>query len=144
MSILDGVQPRRSLLTRLFADQRVAFLAVGIFNTAFGFTVFTVLQLTLGRVVHYLIVLALSHAIGVLEAFILYRRRVFKVRGNVLVDLLRFESVNVGTLIVNAILLPVLVEVVGLAVIPAQGIVILANGLISFLGHRHFSFRRVP
>ena len=129
-------------LARLADDQRVAFLLVGAFNTAFAFAVFSALQLTLGRVVHYLVVLTVSHTIGVFEAFILYRRRVFKVEGNFLVDLLRFESVNIGTLITNAVLLPLLVEGASLPVIPAQAVVVGANAVISFFGHKHFSFRR--
>jgi putative flippase GtrA len=142
VSTPDAAVAPPSRLTRLAQDQRVVFLVVGAVNTAFGFAVFTALQLTLGRVAHYLLVLAISHVIGVFEAFLLYRRRVFKVEGNFLIDLLRFESVNVSTLITNAVLLPLLVEVAAVPVIPAQAVVVAANAVISFFGHKHFSFRR--
>lgn len=122
--------------------QLLAFLGAGAFNTAFAFGVFAALQLALGDAVHYLVVLLLAHVIGVLEAIVVYRRGVFQVRGNVLQDLVRFESVYLAALAVNAALLPLLVEVAGLPVIGSQLLVVVATSLVSFFGHKHFSFRR--
>ena len=122
--------------------QLLAFLGAGALNTAFAFGVFAVLQLTLAGHVHYLVVLLVAHVVGVLEAFAVYRRGVFKVQGNVLQDLARFESVYLVALAVNAALLPLLVEVGGLPVIGSQLLVVLATSLVSFFGHKHFSFRR--
>lgn len=130
------------LATRLRNDERVAFLGAGVFNTAFGFGLFAVLELTLGRIAPYLVVLLVAHVVAVLVAFVVYRRGVFKVEGNLLVDLLRFESVYLVALAVNLLLLPVLVEGAGLAVIPAQGLIVFVTAGISFFGHKHFSFRR--
>lgn len=122
--------------------QLVAFLGAGAFNTAFAFGVFALLQITLADHVHYLVVLLIAHVLGVLEAFAVYRRGVFKVQGNVLRDLARFESVYLVALAVNAALLPLLVEVGGLPVIGSQFLVVVATSLVSFFGHKHFSFRR--
>ncbi len=72
----------------------------------------------------------------------LHRRFVFRVRGHVWLDLARFEVVNLAALGLNAVLLPLLVEVAGLPVILAQ---VVAGGLAvigTYFGHLLFSFRR--
>jgi putative flippase GtrA len=131
-------------LRGLHRDERVAFVGVGAFNTLVGATLFVVLELTVGHVVGYMVVLLIAHVLSVLCAFILHRRLVFRVTGNVLVDLVRFEMVYLGGLGINAILLPVLVEVVQLPVILSQFLIVSVTALVSFLGHKHFSFRRSP
>ncbi len=137
----EATRPRWTL-RRLLADERVAFLGVGALNTGVGAVAFISLQLTLGRVTHYLVVLLCAHVISVLIAFGLHRRLVFRVRGNVLVDLLRFETVYLGALAVNLAVLPLLVEVAGIPVIGSQLLIVFITSLISFFGHKHFSFRR--
>lgn len=120
------------------------FLVVGSLNTAIGVVSFVALQLMLGAVLHYVVVLLMSHVISVLIAFVLHRRFVFQVSGSgsILVDLARFESVYLGVLLLNLLVLPLLVEVGGLPVIPAQlgfgGVM----AVLSWFGHKNFSFRR--
>jgi putative flippase GtrA len=140
----DRVGPRFSMdwLRGLHRDQRVAFVGVGVVNTVLGTMFFIGLELTLGRVAGYLVVLVISHVLSVLCAFALHRRLVFKVTGNVLIDLARFELVYLGGLLANLTLLPLLVEVVGLPVIAGQLVAVGIMAPISFLSHRHFSFRR--
>ncbi|WP_336923668.1 GtrA family protein [Aquipuribacter sp. SD81] len=127
---------------RLAGDERVLFVGVGAVNTLIGTVAFVGLQLTLGRVAHYLVVLLAAHVVSVLCAFVLHRRLVFRVRGNVLLDLLRFETVYLGALGVNLLALPLLVEVAGLPVIPSQLLVVFVTALMSYVGHKYFSFRR--
>jgi putative flippase GtrA len=129
-------------LLRAIRDQRVAFLVVGAMNTAIGIVWFTVFHLLLGGVVHYLVLLVMAHVASVLCAFVLYRRIVFRVQGHVLRDLARFELVYLGGLAVNLALLPVVVEVGGVPVLPAQLLIVGVTAVISFFGHKHFSFRR--
>jgi len=124
-------------------DHQVArFAMVGVVNSAFSFGVFAGLQLTLGKHVHYLVVLAISHVVSVLEAYVLQRWLVFRVRGRWWRDLARFWSVYLVALVVNAAALPFLVEVAHMAVLPAQAIIMLCTALGTFLVHRSFTFRR--
>lgn len=120
----------------------VRFGLVGVVNTAFGYGVFIALQLTLGTVTHYLVVLGISHVLGVLWSYVLQRRLVFRVRGHWWRDLMRFWSVYLVSLGFNAVALPLLHEVVHIPVIPAQGIVLLVSALGTYVAHRSFSFRR--
>lgn len=130
------------LLFRLVRDQRVAFLLVGGTNTAIGMGWFTVFQLTIGRHLGYMASLVAAHIASVLCAFVLYRRFVFRVRGHVWRDLARFEVVNLSALAVNLVSLPLAVEVLNLAPILAQLLVTVVTLLISWFGHKGFSFRR--
>jgi putative flippase GtrA len=123
-------------------EQGLRFLIVGAFNTAFGFVLFALMLHLAGDRVHYLVVLVVAMIIAVLVAFAAYRIFVFKVRGDVLRDLGRFSLVYVGALAFNVIALPLLVEVVGLAILTAQAILVVSTVITSFLLHRSFSFRR--
>lgn len=137
------------LFLRLVRDQRVAFLLVGGVNTVVGFVLFVVFDMTLGRaldatagqVVGSLATLACAHVLGVLCAFVLHRRFVFRVRGHILRDLARFESVYLVALGINAVTLPLLVQL-GFDRIVAQAVITLATTILSYVGHRYFSFRR--
>jgi putative flippase GtrA len=136
-------------LIRLIRDQRVAFLIVGAINTGVGFGLFVACSVTVGRFVDSrfgaiagsLVTVALSHVLSVLFAFVMHRRLVFRVRGHVMHDLVRFESVYLTTFGINVVSLAVLVEL-GVPRIPAQAIVFFPILLLNYLGHRYFSFRR--
>jgi len=129
-------------LLRVVRDQRVAFLVVGGINTVFGYLCFAVFLVTVGQRSHYLAALACAHVVSVLFAFVLYRFVVFRVRGHVLADLWRFETVYLAALAVNFVLLPVLVEFAHLPVLLAQALIVLVTSLMSWMGHKHYSFRR--
>ena len=136
-------------LVRLVHDQRMAFLVVGAINTLVAFGIFVACSESVGHYVDHrlgkvpgsLVTVGISHVLTVLFAFVMHRRFVFRVRGHVLRDLMRFESVYLTALAINAVALPVLVEL-GLARIPAQAIIVASTMLLSYFGHRHFSFRR--
>ena len=126
---------------RVIRDQRVAFLLVGGINTVVGFACFAGFLVLLGKQ-RYLVALVCAHVVSVLVAFVLYRLAVFRVRGHVLRDLWRFETVYLTALGVNFVLLPVLVEIAHLPVLLAQALIVLVTSLMSYLGHKHYSFRR--
>ena len=132
-------------LFRLVRDQRVAFLIIGGINTLMGTLWFVGFQLLLGDrfgTFTYMLSLGCAHVCAVLTAFVLYRRFVFRVRGHVWVDLARFELVNLSALGINALALPFVVQGLHIAPIPAQLLVTCVTALISYFGHRDFSFRR--
>lgn len=144
----DGEQ-RPGLILRLIKDQRVAFLLVGATNTGVGFLLFVFFDLTVGQwldvavneTIGSLGVLFCSHVIGVLFAFVLYRKFVFKVKGHVWRDLARFESVYLVSIGINAVVLPILVNL-GWNRILAQLSILIVTTLISYFGHKGFSFKR--
>lgn len=129
-------------LLRLVRDQRIAFLLVGVTNTVIGTVWFVVFQQLLQARLGYIVVLLCAHVAAVLCAFVLYRRFVFRVTGHVWRDLARFEVVNLSALAFNLVTLPLLVELAGLPVLLSQLLITGVTMLISFFGHRGFSFRR--
>lgn len=134
------------LISRVLADQRIRFLMVGGVNTVVGYAIFAALTYWVLADVPfgYLISLIISYAIAITLAFVLYRRFVFPVKGNVVRDFLRFVSVYAVAIGANILALPALVEVVGLHPLPAQAIVLVVTTILSFVGHKYFSFRRSP
>lgn len=122
----------------------VRYLLVGAVNTALGLTVFTSLQLLLGEQLTYVGVLLITHVVGVLVAFALYRWYVFRVTGHVLRDLLRFWSVYLAGLGLNVVVLAVGVEVLHQPAVLVQAAVFVGTPLLTYVGHSRFSFRRKP
>ena len=141
-----GMSGPPGLLLRVVRDQRAAFLLVGALNTVIGIGWFAVFLVTVGQLWGqpwgYLAALACSHVLSVLCAFVLYRFVVFRVRGHVLADLWRFETVYLAALAVNAVLLPVLVEIAHLPVLLAQALIVVVTSVMSWVGHKHYTFRR--
>lgn len=139
----------RELSRRILADERVRFLAVGGFNTAFGFAIFVLADLSLGRAIRdagspvwaSIASLLTSQIIASIPAFYLYRRLVFKVSGNVVRDFLRFQSVYIVPVSLNLFALPFLVWL-GMNAILAQALIVCVNVVINYVGHKYFSFKR--
>jgi putative flippase GtrA len=129
-------------LLRIVKDRRVAFVIVGGVNTVVGLAWFALFDVTIGRHAGYMYTLGAAHVASVLCAFVLYRRFVFRVRGHMWLDLGRFEVVNLTSLGINAVLLPILVEVFHLAPLVAQVLITFVTMVVSYIGHRDFSFRR--
>ena len=134
--------PIRRRLGALAADERVRFVAIGVFNTLFAYALFVLFEWAFdGR---YLLSLLASYFIATLCAFVLHRRFTFGVTGRekVWLDFVRFESVYVVMLVVNAVLLALFVEVAGWPSLTAQAVIVVITTAISYLGHKFFSFRR--
>jgi putative flippase GtrA len=131
----------RRVAAGLLGDQRVRYLAVGGYNTVSSYLLFVGLELAFGDVVNYLVLLVVAMVLSVLQAFVLHRRFVFHATdGHWPGQLLRFSQVYAGAFAVNLALLPVLVDVVGLPVIEAQGVLVFTTVTASFVGHRRWSF----
>ncbi|ETW26386.1 MULTISPECIES: GtrA family protein [Mycobacterium] len=138
-------------LIRLFRDQRVAFLVVGGINTVIGFAIFIACSVIVGQFIDHrygkvlgsMVTVVLTHVLALLSAFVMHRRFVFRVRGHVLRDLMRFWSVYLTAGAINLLALPLLVKL-GMNRIPAQALIIATLTVLSYFGHRHFSFRRGP
>lgn len=148
---LEPETPLPGPLMRFVQDQRVAFLIVGGINTVVGMGLFVAFSLTIGEVVDRrfgrvagaLATVVIAHVLSVLFAFVMHRRFVFRVQGHILRDLTRFWSVYLAAGAINLVALPVLVEL-GLQRIPAQAMIVASTMILSYFGHRHFSFRRSP
>lgn len=124
--------------------EKLRFVVVGGFNTVLGFGAFALIQFLIGAWVGEVLVLVLAHISVSSIAFILHRRITFRVDGNVVIDFLRFQSVYIIPIGINLVILPLLVRLAGMNVYLAQGIITVVTVVVSYFGHKYFSFRRKP
>ncbi|MEO5921593.1 MAG: GtrA family protein [Pseudolysinimonas sp.] len=129
-------------IRRLLADERTRFLLTGGINTVVGYGLFALVQWTVGHLIGYVASLLIAHLLASLLAFTLYRRYVFRVSGRWFVDFLRFQTVYLLPLAANVVALPLLVAVAGLNVYLAQAMIVIVSTVVSYFGHKYFSFRR--
>lgn len=140
-----GVSGPPGWLLSVIKDQRVAFLIVGGINTVVGTLWYWLFWFLLkdigGRYAHF-VALVPTYIFSILCAFVLYRKLVFKVRGHVLRDLVRFSSVYVTTFLLNIPLMWFIKDVLGFHPMIAQVLNTLVMTVSSFIFHKRFSFRR--
>jgi len=103
--------------------------------------VFALLFELCGRQINYVVIGCLSQAISVVSAFLVYRRYVFGAAGRWSSSFLRFNISQLVSFTTGIAALYLLVSGAGLSPVLAQAIVICASVMISYLLHRHFSFR---
>ncbi|MFT4285225.1 MAG: GtrA family protein [Protaetiibacter sp.] len=90
----------------------------------------------------YFLAIVIAQALTISVAFPVYRRFVFRSKGALWPDFLRFLSVWMGGAIAGFIATPLLVELVRIDPFIAHLIAVVVVSILSFLGHRFFSFRR--
>jgi putative flippase GtrA len=141
---LDGLRdhPTLGLPIRFFFRRReqVLYLAVGGWNTIFGYGVWALLQYVLGERLNYLVIVVLSWPVAVLNAYLGYRFLVFRSRASVLGELPRFSLVYLASLIANLALLPVAMLVLPFSIYVDQALFLGTLVACSYLGHRYYSF----
>ena len=123
-------------------SQKLQYLLIGGWNTVFGYAVFTALYYygTTRFHLHYVIPLLLSHLISVTSAYLVYKRFVFKTKGNFIREYWRFCTFYWFSLAANLILLPALVELCGMNPVISQGLFIIVAAVTSYLWHAHYTF----
>lgn len=138
----DTVDPVTRTLRRMLDDERVRFVIVGGVNTVVAYVLFVVFEWVTGGA--YLLSLAVAYLLATLLAFVLHRRYTFGVSGreSVVVDFLRFEGVYVVMFTVNAALLFVFVTLAAWPSWIAQAVIVVITTVLSYVGHKFFSFRR--
>jgi putative flippase GtrA len=124
------------------APERARFVLVGALNTAVGLGLFALINALIGHRTHYLVAVVIAQFLGVQFAFMTQRLIVFRARGGRLLhELLRFWLVYAGGIAANLVVLPLLVEVAGLPVFPAQVIFTFGLAVATYLAGRTFVFR---
>lgn len=119
----------------MFAVQLVKFLAVGVLNTLFGYSIYALFTyIGLG----YILALSLATVVGVLFNFHTIGRLVFQSRDKRLVG--KFFGVYAVTFCINLALIKVLLAF-GLNAYSAGAIALVPTTIISFLLNKFFVFK---
>ncbi len=113
------------------------FIFVGFLNTVVGYGAFWVLL----SYSNYLTSLLISHIIGVTHSYIWNKYWTFKSRDCHISEFIRFNSVYVFVFVVNAITLIILVDIFNMNPKIGQLIALPIITIISFTGHRRWSFK---
>ena len=134
---VDDLVPRA---LRRYREQ-LLYLVVGGWNTAFGYAVWALLEFSLHRYIHYLLIIVISYPFAIANAYMCYRYVVFRSRGRVLAELPRFSTVYLLTMAANLVVLPFLVKALPLSLYVIQALFTMVVVVVSYLGHKFFSFR---
>jgi putative flippase GtrA len=126
--------------------QFARYLLAGGANTVFGYGIYAALNYALTDLFPYAYLAAavLGNIIAITLAYINYKFFVFKTKGNYLKEYLRFYVVYGFSLVLGLILLPFFVEVLLINSYLAGALLLPITVLISFIGHKNFSFGSLP
>ncbi len=123
--------------------REVRYVVVGIWNTAFGFVLFTVLQQSVGHRIGYVSSLVVAQAVAVVQAHVTQRRLVWHSQNPYFAELIRFAALYGVVLMINVVGLALLVERLKLPVLPSQyglgGVLIVAT----YFAQRRWAFAAV-
>jgi putative flippase GtrA len=128
----------------IWDSEKFRFLAVGAYNTLFGYAAFAVLYISLHERLHYLVIAVIGQVIAVINAFFAHRVIVFRVRGNLLADFVRFNITTLGSTVIGLAGLAVLVDFGGIRPLLAQGIVLAVTVVITYVAHKLYTFAHRP
>ena len=125
--------------------QLLKFGFVGVLNTIISYCLFIFFL----NYTNYIIALIISHLIGVAHSFVWNKYWIFKSRGigtvAGLYEFVKFNSVYAGVFLANAIVLIISVNVLNADPRISQIIALPIITIISFTGHKYWSFgRRMP
>jgi len=138
----------RRLLYRALFDQetrrRLLYLAVGGWNTLFGYLAFAGLYYLIGEGLGYVPVFIVSYALSMLNAYWGYKLVVFRSPGKFHQEFPRFAIVYVVALGVNLVVFPWLTRSLGLNPYLSQAIFTVALIVCTYFVNSRFSFRQEP
>jgi putative flippase GtrA len=131
--------------------QFVRYILVGGFNTVFGYGVFALLNWAfrgLGSY-SYMYAAVLANVIAISVAFLGYKWFVFRTKGNYLIEWIRCFGVYGSSALIGLAGLPILVPILRRvlhrperAPYIAGALLTIMTVLLSFFGHKNFSFRQ--
>ena len=142
---LDGLSEHRLLgrpvrFSRRHREQ-VLYLAVGAWNTLFGYAWWALLEFLLHDYLHYIAILVISWPLAVLNAYVCYRRIVFRSKDSVWRELPRFSLVYLATMVAGLVALPFLLHTLPFNIYVIQAGYTVVVVILSYLSHKFFSFK---
>jgi len=134
----------KGLLIRCVSGRDPTFLQlskfglVGVLNTLISYGAFFILL----NYTNYLISLVISHILGVTHSYIWNKCWIFKSDKFLLNEFLKFNSVYAAVFLTNAVVLIFIVNTFNLDPRIGQLIALPIVTMISFAGHKYWSFRK--
>jgi len=126
--------------------EKILFLLVGAGNTLFGITLYWALLACFSKHVNYLVLLVPNQIIAVTVAFFCYKYVVFTQRtaGSLFGSYLRFFIVSTSNALLGSALIVLLVHHFRVHPAYANAVSVIIVAVVSYICHKHISFRRSP
>jgi putative flippase GtrA len=126
--------------------EKLRFLVVGAWNTAFSLAVLWILDRLIpydqSSLVQKEAVFLASWVISITHNLFTFKLLVFKTRGNWLGEYLRMYVVYAATFAVQSVFMLLISEVLGWSVFWATVPTVIVVTIVSYFGHKHFTFRQ--
>ena len=123
-------------------ETKIRFLLAGGFNTIFGLAFYPLLMWTFGpHGLNYMVALIISQVICVIVAFVTQKTMVFRTRGNVISEMIKFSSFYMIYFVFVAAFLAIVVEIFHVNPILGQFCLSLAVIFISYFWHSRITFK---
>lgn len=133
-------QLNKTGLSQLINKQSLKFVIVGVLNTIVGFIVYALYLNCINN--SYLQALILSNIVGITHSYIWNNKWTFTVKKFSMKSAMKFTSIYLISFLINLLFLRVLVDHMGMDKLLAQAISLFFTTLISFFGHKYWSFAK--
>ena len=125
------------ILNRL--RNEISFLAVGVWNTIFGLSLFYLLLKFIPEL-NYFVILASSFITSTVQSHFSQRNFVWRSSAPYLYELMKFFWGTLGSFIINLACLPILVEYLQFPIFLSQVLIVLLLTILSYLYQKHLVF----
>jgi putative flippase GtrA len=129
------------VIFKLSQSDKVRYLLAGAWNTAFGYGVGIGFYLLLSDRFHTAIIALLVNVVAITMSFVSYKIYVFKTSGNWAGEYLRAWVVYSNIALLGIGLLWIFVDIMQINIWLAQALSILSAVVISYFGHKKFTFK---
>ena len=119
--------------------QLIKYLMVGGWNTLFGILFYTMLIKLFGEE-HYLLLSIFSNIVAISQSYTSYKIIVFKTKGHILKEYIKCYGVYGITFLAGLVLMYIFVDKLSISAVASNIVVTLLLTIISYLGHRNFTF----
>ncbi len=126
------------MIKKLFQNQKIRFLFVGGLNTIVGYGFYS-LFLILN--IHYFIANTLSTILGVIHSYLWNRYFTFKSKQKALKEIVKFVSVYITSYLLGSATLWIFTSLLKISPYISGLINLIITTLISWFGHKYFSFK---
>jgi putative flippase GtrA len=121
---------------------KVAYLVVGAWNSAFAYGSFAVLYFILNDRLAPSVILAIAYVVASVNGYLTFRYFVFTPVRHPVIEYIRYQAVYLPILAVNLVALPVALTYTSLSAYVIQALLAIFAVVAAYVGNKYFAFRR--
>ena len=129
-------------LGNILSNEKIRYIVAGIWNTIFGYTVTIIIYFLAKDQINTFFIGIIANVFSISQSFVVHKLFVFKTEGDWLKELIRSYMVYGVAALLSSGLLWILVDLYKINIFTAQTIVILTIILVSYIGHREYTFKK--